>query len=237
MRTILVSGGNGYLAKDLIKLMKNDGCRFILVDISYKKGVLEEGAYFMNTDITDGTSLEKQLLELNLKKRFKLDGIVNTPAWNNFKPLRETTYPEIEQIISTKLKGYANVIKACQPYLSKGSSIVNVGSVQAHTSRDPGALYAAANGGVISLTKALAVEFRKGMNRVNVVTPGGFDSTIYKKAHPDWQIRVRNGQCLKTRDVSKAIRFLLSDESRGINGTEIIVDGGISALRVSSSDF
>jgi enoyl-[acyl-carrier-protein] reductase (NADH) len=53
----------------------------------------------------------------------------------------------------------------------------------------------------------------------------------------DWKIRIKNGQCLSTTDVSKVIKFLLSNESIGINGAEIIVDGGISALRARSLDF
>lgn len=239
MKTILISGGLGYLSQNFIKLMNDGKYKVILVD-NIKKPKSKVGSpniSYICADITDGSQLEKELGALHLKQPLRIDGVLNTPAWNNFKSLDQTSYDEIKKIITTKLMGYANVIKSVSPYLSTGASIVNVGSVQAHSTRQNTALYSAANGGVISLTKALATEFRKNKIRVNVVTAGGFDSNIYKKTHADWKQRLKKGQCLSTNDVSEVIKFLLSDKSRGVNGAEIIVDGGISVLRASSSDF
>jgi NAD(P)-dependent dehydrogenase (short-subunit alcohol dehydrogenase family) len=235
-KNFLISGGRGYLAQNLRKLMGEKDCFFILVDIT-KKGLTGRNISYISADISKGKILDRSLKEFFRENRIEIDGIVNTPAWNNFKSLRESDFEDIRRVIDTKVIGYTNVIKATLPYLKKRASIVNIGSVQAHSTRDFGAAYSAANGGVLSLTKALAIEFRKMRIRVNAVSPGGFDSDIYKKSHPDWRARIKRGQCLSTADISKVIRFLLSEESLGINGTEIIVDGGISALRAKSLDF
>jgi NAD(P)-dependent dehydrogenase (short-subunit alcohol dehydrogenase family) len=233
---ILISGGMGYLAQNLIKLLGQEDYFFILLDVVDQK-LNNKNFQYISVDISNGENLEKELIYFFKKKKIKIDGIVNTPAWNNFKSLEETKFSEIEKIINTKLIGYANIIKSALPYLNEGASIVNIGSVKAHSNRDFGAIYAAANGGVLSLTKAMAVELRRLKIRVNTVSPGGFDSDIYKKGHSDWKIRIKNSQCLSTTDISKVIKFLLSNESIGVNGTEIIVDGGVSALRVCSLDF
>jgi len=239
MKTILISGGLGYLAQNFIKVMNDDKYKFILVDNITNPNSSVGSQYITNicTDITEGSQLEKKLSALNLNQPLRIDGVLNTPAWNNFKSLSQISYDDIKKIITTKLIGYTNVIKSSLPYLSTGSSIVNVGSVQAHSTRQNTASYSAANGGVISLTKALATEFRKNRIRVNVVTAGGFDSDIYKKIHSDWKQRLKKGQCISTNEVSEVIKFLLSDKSRGVNGAEIIVDGGMSVLRASSFEF
>lgn len=237
-KTILISGGMGYLAQNLVKLMDDGNHFFILLDVLSPEKVLEsENTAYMFADISDGENMAKALEKFLKEKKMKIDGIVNTPAWSNFKSLQETDFADIKKIINTKLVGYTNTIKSVLAYLNERASIVNICSVQAHTTRDFGAMYSAANGGVLSLTRALAVELRKMRIRVNSVSPGGFDSDIYKNTHQDWQLRLENGQCLSTNDVSKVIRFLLSDESIGINGAEIIVDGGVSALRARSTDF
>lgn len=237
-KTILISGGMGYLAQNLVKLMDDGNHFFILLDVlSPDKVMGSKNTAYIFVDISDGVTLEMELEKFLEERKIKIDGIVNTPAWNNFKSLQETSFADITKIINTKLIGYTNTIKSALAHLNEKASIVNICSVQAHATRDFGAMYSAANGGVLSLTKALAVELRKMRIRLNSVSPGGFDSDIYKNTHPDWQLRFENGQCLSTNDVSKVIKFLLSDESIGINGTEIIVDGGISALRARSIDF
>jgi NAD(P)-dependent dehydrogenase (short-subunit alcohol dehydrogenase family) len=237
-KIILISGGMGYLAQNLVKLMNDENHFFILLDIlNQKKAMKGKNIAYIFTDVSNGENVAKELEKFLEKRKMKIDGLVNTPAWNNFKNLQETSFADIKKIINTKLIGYTNTIKSSLVHLNQKASIVNVCSVQAHTTRDFGAMYSAANGGILSLTRALAVELREMQIRVNSVSPGGFDGDIYKKSHPDWQLRVKNGQCLSTNDVSKVIMFLLSDESIGINGAEIIVDGGISALRARSTDF
>ena len=237
-RTILISGGMGYLAQNLINLMNDGNYLFILIDIISPEKVLEnENIAYIFSDISNGDNLSRKLSKFLKENQIRIDGIVNTPAWNNFKSLQETDFSEIKRIINTKLVGYANIIKSALPYMNDTASVVNISSVQAHTTRDFGAIYSASNGGVLSLTRALAVELRNLKIRVNSVSPGGFDSEIYKSSHPDWNLRIKNGQCLSTIDVSKVIKFLLSEDSIGINGAEIIIDGGISALRARSTDF
>jgi len=240
MKTILVSGGLGSLGSDMIKRLGQKKFRFIVVDNhQVPKNFLNDfpNSIYIKADVRKGRELSQNLSKVLKKEGIKLDGIVNTPAWSDFKDFSDTTFSAIDKIIKTKLVGYANIIKSSLPYLNDHASIVNVASVQAHSSREGTAMYSAANGGVISLTKALSVELRHRKIRLNVITPGGFVTDIYKKTHSDWEQKLKNNQCLKIADISNVIIFLLNDSSVGINGAEIIIDGGISAMRTKSSDY
>jgi NAD(P)-dependent dehydrogenase (short-subunit alcohol dehydrogenase family) len=122
------------------------------------------------------------------------------------------------------------------PYLEKGASIINIASVHAHATKDGFSAYSAANGGVISLTKALAVELRHKA-RVNTVTPGGFLTDEHKNFDKDWESKLEDGQVLKVEEVVNVVLFLLSDKSSGVNGAEILTEVGTSAMRAKSKDW
>lgn len=234
MKTVLITGGMGALASDLVELIKKD-YKLVLVDILPEVKISSDTIY-LREDITSGEKLEKSLHKLLNNKEIRLDGIVNTPAWHDFKTFDETSYENMKKAIETKLLGYANAIKASLPFLNKDASIINIASVHAHTTYEGYAMYAAANGGVISLSKALSVEL-KHLARINVVTPGGFLTPVYKKHYKDWKERANKRQVLNIREVSKVVAFLLSDGSSGINGSEIVTDIGVSNLRASSTNW
>lgn len=240
MKTILVSGGLGSLSQNVITMLQNQNFSFVIIDILDQPKdfhIKYPGSFYIKADISEGRILSEKISATIIKNNISLNGIINTPAWSDFKKFDDTTFEAIEETLNMKLLGYANVIKASLPYLAEKSSIVNISSVQAHSSGEGSVMYSAANGGVISLTKSLSVELRHRKIRVNTVVPGGFLTDIYKKTHDDWKEKIKKSQCLEIWDVSSVIAFLLEEESRGINGTEIIVDGGISAMRAKSSDY
>jgi short-subunit dehydrogenase len=113
---ILISGGMGYLAQNLIKLLGEKDYFFILLDIIDKRPN-NKNIKYIHADISKGENLEKELFYFFKKNKIKIDGVVNTPAWNNFESLEKTKFFEIEKIINTKLIGYANIIKSIQQYL------------------------------------------------------------------------------------------------------------------------
>lgn len=240
MKTILISGGLGSLSQNIIAMLQNQNVSFVIIDIVNQPKDFHTrfpDSFYIKADVSEGKLLSDKISAIVDKNNISIGGIVNTPAWSDFKKFNDTTFEAIEKTLNMKLLGYANVIKSSLPYLAKKSSIVNVSSVQAHSSGEGSVMYSAANGGVISLTKSLSVELRHRKIRVNTVVPGGFLTDIYKKTHDDWKEKIRKSQCLEIRDVSSVIVYLLGEESRGINGTEIIVDGGISAMRAKSSDY
>lgn len=237
-KVIVVSGGLGGLAQSLVKHAPED-YRFVLVDI--KDDIPEDMSGLGNFDVikvdaTDGIRLESLLHTYFNNEHCTVSGIVNTTAWHDFKKLEDTTYENIKGAIESKLLVYINTIKACLKYLDHDASIINIASVHAHATKDGFSAYAAANGGVISLTKALAVELRKKA-RVNTVTPGGFLTDEHKAVDGDWEEKMKNRQVLKVEEVTEVILFLLSDKSSGVNGAEILTEVGTSALRANSGDW
>ena len=89
---------------------------------------------------------------------------------------------------------------------------------------------------MIALSKSIAIQFADDGIRSNVILPGGTDSPMQARwqAHPEWReataAQVPLGRVGSTQDMADACLFLLSDKAGYITGTELIVDGGVTAL-------
>jgi 3-oxoacyl-[acyl-carrier protein] reductase len=111
-------------------------------------------------------------------------------------------------------------------------SIVNVSSV---TDLQPIAnlsAYIASKGGIVSLTRALALEFAPQGIRVNAVAPGAVDTELNADVYTDevranYRSRIPVGRIADADDIAGAVVFLLSDSSRYVTGVELLVDGGL----------
>ena len=234
-KCVVISGSKSGLASQLITELPDT--YFILIDIANMSARASERAFRISCDITDGPALEKKIRSCIYNHQLTVCGIVNAAAMPDYHAFSMTSYEDMSRIVSTKAVGYANVIRACFPYLTRDASIVNVSSVAAYSTRtDSGVMYAAANAAIIGMTKALSVaeDFRR-LARVNAVCPGGFLTDEYRTHNPEWRERLGSGQVLRVEEVTSVIRYLLSPESSGINGAEIKVETGVGNVRANSS--
>lgn len=143
-----------------------------------------------------------------------------------------------ERILAVNLTGPFLMSKACLPHMlhPQGGNIVNVASNAGLMGAAYSAAYCASKGGLILLTKALAVEYSGRGVRVNAVAPGGVDTPLIANfslpegADPKhlYRITSRMGFCSPDQ-VAAAICFLASDESAYTTGAVLSVDGGITA--------
>jgi NAD(P)-dependent dehydrogenase (short-subunit alcohol dehydrogenase family) len=127
------------------------------------------------------------------------------------------------------------------PFLTKQKGvIINIGSVHAHASVEGFTSYAASKAGLLALTRSMAVECALRGIRVNAVSPGTVDTPLlqsYFDTCPD-PVRARSeflkfhpiGRFGAPRDVGEVVAFLASSRAGFITGTEIVVDGGMTAL-------
>jgi NAD(P)-dependent dehydrogenase (short-subunit alcohol dehydrogenase family) len=126
--------------------------------------------------------------------------------------------------------------RALPHILATKGAIVNVGSVAGLKSHPYSAAYCASKGGVVMMTKALAVEYGRKDVRINCVCPGGIETPIiadFQAASwvpPQQLMRIAPlGRMGWPKEVAGTIAFLASDDATYINGAAIVVDGGMVA--------
>lgn len=152
------------------------------------------------------------------------------------KPVTSLSEAEWDSCMGVTLKGVWLCMKYQLPLIesSGGGAIVNIASVSGIRGEVLQSAYAAAKGGVITLTKAVATEYARRGIRVNTVCPGGIDTggmQLYLKSMPDMREKILNahamGRLAKPEEIADAVVYLCSDRASFITGHDLVVDGGV----------
>jgi NAD(P)-dependent dehydrogenase (short-subunit alcohol dehydrogenase family) len=165
-----------------------------------------------------------------------IDGLVNAAGIFSSGGLKNTTPAEFARILGVNLTGTFLVIQAAAPHLLKAGrgTIVNIGSGVGILPTGPDSTaYVASKGGVIAMTKAIAMELAPRI-RVNVVCPGAVETpmtaTFIRDAsgahNPAIARRYALGRPAAAEELAAAILFLTSDEASFVTGIALPVDGG-----------
>ncbi len=164
----------------------------------------------------------------------RLDALVNSAGILLFENAHETTLDQWNRILAVNLTGTFLASMAALPHLlDGGGSIVNISSSAAVKGAPWAAAYAASKGGVLSLTRSLAVEYGRQGLRVNALCP----SNVATPIRDEFRFPADVDRSLLHRllpfheegfpaDVAAAAAFLASDDGRHVNGAELRVDGG-----------
>ncbi|MHB8132836.1 MAG: SDR family NAD(P)-dependent oxidoreductase [Anaerolineaceae bacterium] len=235
-RIVLITGAAGGIGSATVKLFHEKNWLVIGVDRAKFSGVFPEDGVFVQADISDPTQLENIYQNVS-KFTDSLDAVINNAAFQVVKPLLETSVEEWDAVMASNLRSVFLGAKLSHPLLKNhgGGAIVNVSSVHAvATSANVGS-YAASKGGLLALTRSMAIEFAKDNIRVNAILPGAVDTPMLS-AHLD-QARLENlalktviGRIGKPIELAHAIYFLADEEqSSFMTGQSILVDGGATA--------
>lgn len=172
-----------------------------------------------------------------------LDVLVNNAALRRYKTVDQTTPQDWLDIAAVNLGGVANYCRAALPALraSGRGAIVNVSSCYASTGRRNMGLYDATKAGQLALTRTLAFEEAEHGVRVNAVCPGSTFTDFHKgraraAGKPEAVLRQERqttsllGRWAEPEEIAHPILWLASDEASFITGTQLMVDGGLSAM-------
>lgn len=175
----------------------------------------------------------------------RIDIVVNNAAISDDTPIEELNDQRWREVLAINLDSALHVARAALPFLkqSPAGSIVNIASVQGIRGQPHAMAYATAKGGLVNLTRCMAVDFGPFGIRANAVAPGYIDTRMAEQKldtphehKTDWfqDIYFKYGRMPLRRagtvdDVAGPILFLASDDSRYVTGTVLVVDGGFTA--------
>lgn len=248
-KVAIVTGAASGIGRATAGLLAREGGSVLLTDLNEADGhaaaeainAAGREAAFVRHDVSDEASWISVVDGL-MSRTGRLDVLVNNAGVSGgLRTIAETTLDDWRACLSVNLDGVFLGVKhgARAMRQSGGGSIINISSVLGMIGMPQAAAYAASKGGVRLLTKAAAMEFAaKGDNiRVNSVHPG-FIRTPMTKARDasreaEWEAFMRSmqptGEIGDPSDIAEGILHLASDASRFMTGSELVVDGGITA--------
>ena len=244
-RVVIVTGAGGGIGRAIVRVFAGNGWRVIGIDRRDLDDPFPSDGLFIRSDI----SLEENIRSVyEQAKAFSpvLDAVVNNAGIQIAKPILETTVEEWDLVMASNLRSAFLGAKLAYPLLEAagGGAIVNVSSVHAVATSADIATYASSKGGLLALTRAMAIEFAKGNVRVNAILPGAVDTPMLRagldRGHVgDGTIHERlenlarktvNGRIGKPEEIARAIYFLADNtQSSFVTGQALIVDGGATA--------
>lgn len=244
-KVAIVTGGNGGIGFGIAKGLAEAGA---LVVISGRNKdncdraageILDAGggASVITADIRDPAAC-RELIEQTVQKHGRLDILVNNSGINHRKMPQDYTLAEWHDVIDTNLTAPFYLAQQAYPHFVKqgGGKIINIGSLASFMASPVAVAYASSKGGIVQLTKALAVAWAPDNIQVNSVLPGWVDTPLSKSARRDFPDledavikRTPAGRWGNPQDFAGAAVFLASPASDFINGTEIVIDGAFSA--------
>jgi len=242
-KVAIISGGARGQGAEEARLFASEGAKVIIGDILDSEGIqveseiVERGgqAKFVRLDVSIEDDWSKAV-QLAISKYGKLDILVNNAGILLMKGVEDTSSEEWDYLHSINSKGVFLGSKAVIAAMreSGGGSIVNISSIAGLIGSRFSA-YGASKGLVRTLTKSIAVNHGHENIRCNSVHPGIIDTDmvseiIGSKEGRDLQLnRTPLNVIANSRDVAFGVLYLASDESRYVTGSELVIDGGITA--------
>ena len=243
-RTVLITGAAGGIGRAAVQLFHERSWRVLGVDrLQFGDGYPGDGV-FIRSDISRPEDMQAIFDRVHASAK-SLDALVNNAAVQIAKPLIDTTAEEWDAVMASNLRSVFLGAKLAHPLLAaSGGAIVNVSSVHAIQTSANIAAYAASKGGMLALTRAMAIEFAPAGIRVNAILPGAVDTPMLRagldRGHAsgtnvqerleNLARRTVNGRVGKPEEIASAIYFLADNEqSAFMTGQALVVDGGATA--------
>ena len=247
-KVAIVTGGASGIGRGCAEALAREGARVVISDVQEELGreaakAIGGDAAFVHHDVTSEDSW-RSLIAATLDRFGRLDVLVNNAGIIIVVDIENTTVEQWRRVMAVNAEGVFLGCKHAIPAMRKGGggSIINISSAAGLVGTPAFPAYSASKGAVRLLTKSVAAHCRdKGdAIRCNSIHPGGIDTpmitaiTRSRKANiSDIKELEAPGRALgygTPADIGHLVVYLASDESRFMNGSEVAIDGGLTAV-------
>ncbi len=247
MRVALITGAAGGIGRATVEAFLQEGWQVVAWDVRPYPGE-HPALWSMQVDVADDHQVHCAMAQIG-QRWGRLDALVNNAAVQITKPLEETTPEEWDRVHRVNLRAAYLVSREAYPWLRAAgqAAVVHVASVHALATSAHIAAYAASKGGLLALTRAMAIEWAPEI-RVNAVLPGAVDTPMLRaglaRGHLQGASVEERLQALAQRTVARRVArpeeiaqaiLFLADHRRSsfIYGHGLVVDGG-ATIRLST---
>jgi len=223
-----------------------EGAKVVVADVratqEEAQEIVRRGGDALSVQVDVSSELQvSALISRTVAAYGRLDVLVNNAGVELAKKVTETSEAEWDRLMSVNLKGVFLCSKAAIPEMKRtgGGAIVNVASELGVVGGSEIAAYCASKGGVVQLTKAMAIDHAADGIRVNCVCPGPvstplLEAIVAASSDPEEERRrivdkTLLGRLGQPEEIANVVAFLASDESSYMTGSVVLVDGGWTA--------
>ena len=244
-KVALISGGARGMGAAEARLFASEGAKVVLGDVLESEGqqveaeIAEAGgeAVFVHLDVTSEADWQ-QAVDTAIERFGGLHILVNNAGIWNGGNVETQTIDGWDRIMDINAKGVFLGTRAAIPAMreSGSGSIVNISSVAGIIGSVGATAYNASKGAVRILTKSTAVQYAGEGIRCNSVHPGPIETQMIREVYPNDETRnsrvsaIPMGRMGEMDDVAKGVLFLASDEASYMTGSELVIDGGATAM-------
>jgi NAD(P)-dependent dehydrogenase (short-subunit alcohol dehydrogenase family) len=245
-KVAIVTGAGRNIGEATARLFAREGAKVAVVDLDRDRGekvaaeITAVGgvARAFVADVSQERQVEALVKDVTAAFA-RIDILINNVAISDNKNMLDVTKAEWDRVIAVTLTGpflmSQHVAKAMVAQGS-GGAIVNIGSTSGYFGRPRAIAYTAAKGGVRNLTRSMAIQLAPHDIRVMSLVPNKIGSPVGKDTfNPDRPVRnLRKNRPGVPEDVARALLFLVSEDADFITGSELFVDGGVTAIMPGS---
>jgi len=243
-----IGGGASGIGAAVAELLAEHGAKVAVADVQVERGEAlvrsigrsGDTALFTPCDVTREAEVAASL-DQTVELFGGLQIVVNCAGIVHVAPLDAYSADDWDALMAVNVKSIFLAVKHALAELQKNrrSYVVNVGSVSSLIAQAGTPAYTASKGAVLQLSRSIALDYAAIGLRCNCVCPGITDTPMLryhlsKAPDPDATLaerlhRVPTGVVVQPREVAQAVRYLACEDSAGVTGTSLVVDGGYTA--------
>jgi NAD(P)-dependent dehydrogenase (short-subunit alcohol dehydrogenase family) len=247
-QTAWISGAASGIGEATARLFADEGACVTLVDVQEERGrasaesiMRRSGrAAFVSADVSSEESVKYSITQ-TVARFGGLNIVVNCAGIVHLGPLHQYTEADWDRLMGVNLKSIFFSVKHAIPFLrqARRSYVVNVGSISSFVGQAETPAYTASKAAVLGLSRSIALDYASLGLRCNCVCPGITDTPMLREhldVTPDPTAtlaarlrRVPTRTALAPEDIARAILYLSCEDSAGVTGTSLVVDGGYLA--------